>query len=134
MNQNKSFITTNKVSRIFTYSEKEEGLRGSFKALFKKIKKEKVAVKDFSFTINEGELIGLIGPNGAGKTTMIKMMTGIIPPSSGFINVGGFTPPNELKDDFRKSYAVVMGQKKPTMVGLASHRYFSVKQRNLWHK
>lgn len=110
MNQKQTVIKTNNLSRIFTFTEKEEGLRGSFKALFKKVKKEKLAVNEFSFEIKRGELIGLIGPNGAGKTTMIKMMTGIIPPSSGDIDVAGFTP-NDLKDDFRKSYAVVMGQK-----------------------
>lgn len=110
MNQTNTMIKATNLSRIFTYFEKEEGLRGSFKALFKKVGKEKTAVKDFSFEINKGELIGLIGPNGAGKTTMIKMMTGIIPQSSGDIVVAGFKP-NDLKDSFRKSYAVVMGQK-----------------------
>ena len=61
-------------------------------------------------SVEEGELIGLIGPNGAGKTTLVKMLTGIIAPTEGSIEVLGYYP-NDLKNEFKKQYAVVMGQK-----------------------
>lgn len=61
-------------------------------------------------SIKEGEFVALIGPNGAGKTTLIKMLTGIIAPTSGEISVLGYTP-NDLKDEFKQNYAIVMGQK-----------------------
>jgi ABC-2 type transport system ATP-binding protein len=102
-------ITTNLTKVYYTF-QKEEGLKGSIKSLFKKKKAAKTAVDNFDLTIDEGEFIGLIGPNGAGKTTLIKMLTGIIHPSSGSLSVHGYTP-YELKDSFKKNYAVVMGQK-----------------------
>jgi len=68
------------------------------------------AVSSFDLNIAKGEFVGLIGPNGAGKTTLIKMLTGIIAPTSGRVSVLGYTP-NELKDAYKRQYAVVMGQK-----------------------
>ncbi len=98
------------ITRDFEYFEKENGLKGSLKSLFRKEKKYKRAVNNFSFSMEKGEILGLIGPNGAGKTTLIKMMTGIIRPTSGEITVNGYVP-SELKSDFKKKYSVVMGQK-----------------------
>ena len=72
--------------------------------------KKKIAVDDFDIHVNEGEFVGLIGPNGAGKTTLVKMLTGIIAPTSGKIQVMGFYP-NKLEKAFKQQYAVVMGQK-----------------------
>jgi len=103
-------IHVEKLSRDYYFREKEPGFKGALKYIFLPEKRVKRAVKEFSCTINKGEIVGLIGPNGAGKTTLIKMLTGIIPPSSGNLQVCGFSP-SELKDDFRKKYAVVMGQK-----------------------
>lgn len=103
-------IKAENLTRIYRSSEKEEGLNGTFKALFHKNIIEKTAVSSFSFEVQEGELIGLIGPNGAGKTTLIKMLSGIIHPTSGKASVLGYDPSRPC-DDFKKSYAVVMGQK-----------------------
>ncbi|MDA3847072.1 MAG: ATP-binding cassette domain-containing protein [Vallitaleaceae bacterium] len=103
-------IRVNHLKRDYYFKEKEPGFKGSLRYLFKPKKVTKTAVKDFSFHIKKGEIVGLIGPNGAGKTTLIKMLTGIIPPSEGTIDIMGFVP-SELKDDFRKKYAVIMGQK-----------------------
>ena len=61
-------------------------------------------------SVRGGEFVGLIGPNGAGKTTLVKMLTGIIAPTSGEISVLGYYP-NKLENDFKRQYAVVMGQK-----------------------
>ena len=62
-------------------------------------------------TVDEGEFVGLIGPNGAGKTTLVKMLTGIIAPTEGAIQVLGDYP-NKLEKAYKQQYAVVMGQKK----------------------
>lgn len=103
-------IKTMGLTKTYKTFEKEEGLKGSLKALFTKEWVEKIAVSNFNMEINEGEFVGLIGQNGAGKTTLIKMLTGIIHPTGGEVCVLGFKP-FQLKDDFRKQYAVVMGQK-----------------------
>jgi ABC-2 type transport system ATP-binding protein len=106
---NNKIITKNLIKTYITF-EKEEGLKGSIKSLFKKKILEKEAVSNFDLEIKEGEFIGLIGQNGAGKTTLIKMLTGIIHPTEGEISVFGYKP-YELKDEFKKIYSVVMGQK-----------------------
>lgn len=103
-------IITKNLTKTYITFEKEEGLKGSIKSLFKKKILEKEAVSNFDLEIEEGEFIGLIGQNGAGKTTLIKMLTGIIHPTKGEISVFGYKP-YELKDEFKKIYSVVMGQK-----------------------
>lgn len=103
-------ITIKNLNKIYTTFEKEEGLKGSIKSLFRKKVIQKIAIKNFDLEIEQGEFIGLIGQNGAGKTTLIKMLTGIIHPSEGEISVFDFKP-YELQDDFKKIYSVVMGQK-----------------------
>jgi len=105
-----NIIEVKNLTRDYEYFEKDPGLKGAFKVLFSKKKRKKRAVNELSFTMKKGEFIGLIGPNGAGKTTLIKMMTGIIKPTSGSVQVAGYTP-SQLKNDFKKKYAVVMGQK-----------------------
>ena len=103
-------IKIENVTKTYTRFEKEVGLKGSMKSLFKRKSITKQAVSNFIANINEGEFIALIGPNGAGKTTLIKMLTGIVSPTAGKISVLGYTP-NELRDDFKRQFAVVMGQK-----------------------
>jgi ABC-2 type transport system ATP-binding protein len=103
-------LQVDRLTRVYRSSEKEEGLKGTFKALFHKNAIEKTAVSDFSFEAAEGEMIGLIGPNGAGKTTLIKMLSGIIHPTSGKAFISGFDP-SRPSDAFKKRIAVVMGQK-----------------------
>lgn len=113
MNQNKSnkiIIDAADLSKTYRRYKKKEGIRGSITGLFKREYEEKAAVSHMNLQVREGEFIGLIGPNGAGKTTLIKMLTGIIAPTSGELSVLGFTP-NQRRDAFKKQYAVVMGQK-----------------------
>ena len=105
-----SIIHTRNLSKTFRRFEKEPGLKGSVKSLFKRDFTEKPAVSSFDLNVMEGEFVGLIGPNGAGKTTLVKMLTGIIAPSAGDIAVLGYYP-NKLESAFKKQYAVVMGQK-----------------------
>lgn len=103
-------IETNNLTKDFKYFEKPEGLKGSINSLFKRETKIKTALSDFSFSVDEGEFVGLMGANGAGKTTLFKMLTGIIHPTNGEISVNGFVPAKG-ENAFKKSFAVVMGQK-----------------------
>lgn len=90
---------------------------------FKKEKQIKNAVDDISFSVEEGESLAFIGPNGAGKSTTIKMLTGILYPTSGSINVLGFNP---SKDRIKLSYNIgsVFGQKEQLWVHLSAYENF----------
>lgn len=106
----RTIIKTQGLSKSYRRYKKAEGIRGSIVSLWKRDYEEKLAVNHVDLTVEEGEFIGLIGPNGAGKTTLIKMLTGIIAPTEGSSDVLGYYP-NDLKNEFKKQYAVVMGQK-----------------------
>lgn len=103
-------IRINNLTKKYRRYRKKEGLAGSIASLWKREYEEKTAVDHMDLSVAEGELIGLIGPNGAGKTTLVKMLTGIIAPTEGSIEVLGYYP-NDLKNEFKRQYAVVMGQK-----------------------
>ncbi|MDE6920810.1 MAG: ATP-binding cassette domain-containing protein, partial [Lachnospiraceae bacterium] len=109
-NMNNTIINTDNLVKTYRRYKKQEGIRGSIASLLKRTYEEKVAVNHISLSVQAGEFVGLIGPNGAGKTTLIKMLTGIIAPTAGMIDVMGYYP-NDLKNEFKKQYAVVMGQK-----------------------
>lgn len=106
----KNVIEIQNLTKVYRRYVKKEGIGGSITSLFKREYTEKAAVSGLDLQIREGEFVGLIGPNGAGKTTLIKMLTGIIAPTSGEISVLGYYP-NDMKNAFKKQYAVVMGQK-----------------------
>ncbi len=99
--ENKIIIEAADLSKTYRRYKKKEGIRGSITGLFKREYEEKAAVSHMDLQVREGEFIGLIGPNGAGKTTLIKMLTGIIAPTSGEVSVLGFVP-NQRKDAFKK--------------------------------
>lgn len=94
----------------YSVYKKEPGILGSLKSLVARKYENMRAVDDISFDIEEGELIGFIGPNGAGKTTTLKCLSGLLYPTSGEVNVLGFTP-FDRKTKFLKQIALVMGQK-----------------------
>ena len=108
---NKPVIELSHVSKRFRTLVKEPGLKGSLKSLFSPEYKEVSAVEDVSFQLKEGELIGFIGPNGAGKSTTIKMLTGILFPSSGKLNVLGFNP-QEQRTQLAYKIGVIFGQRQ----------------------
>lgn len=90
--------------------EKRDGLLGYFKNLIKPQYKKITAVNNINFEIQEGELVGYIGENGAGKSTTIKMLTGLLTPTSGKIMVNGIIP-NEKRIQNNKNIGAVFGQK-----------------------
>ncbi len=103
-------VKARQLSKSFDYYKKELGLKNSFRNLFHREKLTKAAVSDISFEIEEGEMVGFLGPNGAGKTTTLKMLSGILHPTSGEASVLGYTP-WERKKAFKMQFAIVMGQK-----------------------
>src|SRR3989344_2372208 len=103
-------IIVDRLVKNFEVSEKEAGLTGAIKSLFSSKKKTVRALREISFTIQPGELVGFIGPNGAGKTTTLKTLSGLLYPTSGFIEVLEHDP-WEKRPEFLKQIALVMGQK-----------------------
>src|SRR5262249_31008135 len=96
-----------KTYRVF---QKQPGLWGAVRGLLHRTHKEVQAVADVSFAIEPGEMVAFLGPNGAGKTTTLKMLSGLIYPTSGTARVLGFVP-WERPDAFRRQFSLVMGQK-----------------------
>lgn len=103
-------IEVKNLSKSFVYHRKQQGFSGTIKHLFFRKKFYADAVKNISFSIEQGELIGFLGPNGAGKTTTLKMLSGILHPTSGEAKVLRFVP-YERKHAYQKQFALVMGQK-----------------------
>ena len=103
-------IYAENLRKEFTKNIKEPGLKGSFKSLFKPKKEIVVAADDISFHVPQGEILGFIGPNGAGKSTVIKMLTGILTPTSGSCRINGKIPQNDRKNYVRE-IGVVFGQR-----------------------
>ena len=105
-----SFIEVKNVSKSFKVSKRAKGIPGTIANLFVPKYEEKRAVKDISFSIKQGEMVGFVGPNGAGKSTTIKMLSGILFPDNGEIKVNGYIPYKQRKD-YVGSIGVVFGQK-----------------------
>lgn len=103
-------IYVENLRKEFKKTIKEPGLKGSLKSFVKPKKEIVAAVKDISFDVNEGEILGFIGPNGAGKSTVIKMLTGILTPTSGKCTINGKDPQKDRKK-YVKEIGVVFGQR-----------------------
>ena len=94
-------IEIKNVTKEFRVLNRREGLKGSLKDLFSRNYKTVRAVDNVSMSIQQGEIVGYLGPNGAGKSTTIKMMTGVLEPTSGEILVNGYVPyKNRTKNNF----------------------------------
>lgn len=85
-------VSVQGLGKTFTVKKKAPGLRGSWQAVWKPVTTEVEAVRDITFALEEGEVLGFIGPNGAGKSTTIKILTGILFPSCGQATVLGYVP------------------------------------------
>lgn len=116
-------IEVKNLSKTFKSKQKEKGLKGSIKAMFKPNYNEKKAVDDINSSIEKGEILAFIGPNGAGKSTTIKMLTGILFPTNGKISIMGINPVKERK---KLSYKIgtVFGQKEQLWIHLTPYDNF----------
>ena len=103
-------IEVSQLTRIFRTYKKQPGFWGGVKGLFHREFEETAAANDISFSIKEGEFVGFLGPNGAGKTTTLKMLSGLIYPTSGTARVAGFDP-TKRENAYRRIFALVLGQK-----------------------
>ena len=103
-------IEADGLTKRFRVHRKDPGFWGSVRSLFRREWVEKLAVRDVTLRVGEGEIVGLIGANGAGKTTLVKMLAGIVHPTSGRARVLGFDPWGR-DDAFRSQIALIMGQK-----------------------
>ncbi|MCM1263101.1 MAG: ATP-binding cassette domain-containing protein [Butyrivibrio sp.] len=116
-------ITVEDLSKTFLVRQKEKGMKGSLRAIVKPKTEEIRAVDKLSFDVDEGEMLAFIGPNGAGKSTTIKMLTGILYPDSGNIEVLGINPVKQRK---KLSYEIgtVFGQKEQLWTHLTPYDNF----------
>jgi ABC-2 type transport system ATP-binding protein len=103
-------VETSSLRKVFRSIKRDPGLGGAFRALFSREYEETVAVNDVSFSLEAGELVGYIGPNGAGKSTTIKMLTGILVPTSGLVRVAGIEP-HKHRQQNAQNIGVVFGQR-----------------------
>jgi ABC-2 type transport system ATP-binding protein len=103
-------IRTRALRKVFRSAKREPGMAGALRTLFSRAYEEKVAVRDVDIDLEAGELVGYIGPNGAGKSTTVKMLTGILVPTSGTIEVAGIVPYQDRKRNAR-NIGVVFGQR-----------------------
>ena len=107
---NKPIIQVQHLTKTYRVPEKLPGLGASVRSLFKPQYRDVEAVRDISFEVHSGEMVGLIGPNGAGKTTTLKMLSGLLYPTSGQATVAGFTP-WERHTNYLRRISMVMGNR-----------------------
>ena len=103
-------IEVENLTRVFRTYRKKPGFWGGVKGLFHREFVETAAANQISFSIPEGAFVGFLGPNGAGKTTTLKMLSGLIYPTSGTARVAGFDP-TRRENAYRRIFALVLGQK-----------------------
>ncbi|WP_227940315.1 ABC transporter ATP-binding protein [Alkalihalobacillus deserti] len=123
MNANKNIIQVQDLRKEFKSYSSRPGLSGAFRDLFTRNYKTLAAVDNISLTIQQGEMVGYIGENGAGKSTTIKMLTGILTPTSGSIVVNGMDPHKE-REQFVRTIGVVFGQRSQLWWDIAVQESF----------
>jgi ABC-2 type transport system ATP-binding protein len=104
-------IDVERLSKIYPVAIKQPGIKGTLTHFFRRNYRQIKAVQDISFQIEAGEMVGFLGPNGAGKTTTLKMLAGLIHPSSGRVDVSGYYP-FRRQPPFLEKISLVMGQKQ----------------------
>ena len=105
-----SVITISQLAKHYQVPEREGGLKAALASLFRRKYKTIKAVNDITFNIEPGEVVGFLGPNGAGKTTTLKMLSGLLHPTSGHVRVLGFEP-RHRSHEYLRQITLVMGNR-----------------------
>ena len=121
-------IEVDNLSKTFKVYHHRKGFFGSFVNLFSRKHRLVQAVDNVSFSVARGEIVGYLGPNGAGKSTTIKMLTGILVPTSGSVTVNGYIPHRQRKEN-AKRIGVVFGQRSHLWFDLPVQESFELLQR-----
>lgn len=116
-------IEVKDLTKEFKSYRSREGLKGAFRDLFTREYNTVKAVNGISFQVEQGEMVGYIGENGAGKSTTIKMLTGILQPTSGYLRVNGMDPHKE-REEFVRTIGVVFGQRSQLWWDIAVQESF----------
>src|SRR5476649_2091763 len=116
-------IEVSNLTKAFRTYKKQPGFAGAVRGLFRRKYEQTIAVDDIRFTVEAGELVGFLGPNGAGKTTTLKMLSGLIYPTSGTARVAGFDP-TKRENAYRRLFALVLGQKNQLWWDLPAQESF----------
>ena len=118
-------ILVHKLSKTYRVSQRDAGLRASIGSLWRRSYHNVEAVRDVTFTIQAGEMIGFLGPNGAGKTTTLKILAGLLYPTTGEVRVAGFVP-WQRKPDYLRRISMVLGNKSQMLWDIPPRDSFRV--------
>ncbi len=122
-----SIIEVRKLSKSYRVYKKREGLGESIRGLFHREYNEVEAVRGIDLDVQQGEFVAFLGPNGAGKTTTLKLLSGVINPTSGSATVMGFVP-WQRRNEYRRRFALVMGQKNQLWWDLPAQESYRLHQ------
>src|SRR5262245_2957544 len=122
-----SVIEIEQLSKSYWVYQKQEGLWGAIRGLVRREYREVQAVREVSLKVEKGEFVAFLGPNGAGKTTTLKLLSGVIYPTSGTARVLGFVP-WQREIAYRRRFALVMGQKNQLWWDLPAMESFKLHQ------
>src|SRR5579871_2640107 len=111
--------------KTYRVHERPPGLAAALRSVFRRNYKDLAAVRDLSFSVAPGERVGFLGPNGAGKTTTLKILAGLLHPTSGAVSVAGFLP-QRREAEFLRSITLVMGQKQQLIWDLPPSETFAL--------
>ena len=120
-------IEVRQLAKSYRVYHKREGLADSVRGLFRREYREVKAVQGIDLNVEQGEFVAFLGPNGAGKTTTLKLLSGVINPTSGSASVMGFTP-WQRKNEYRRRFALVMGQKNQLWWDLPAQESYRLHQ------
>lgn len=120
-----SIVLSENLSKVYPVAVKEPGIKGTLLHFFRRTYRAIEAVKQVSFQIEPGEVVGFLGANGAGKTTTLKMLTGLIHPTDGRVKVAGHNP-FQRKTEFLQQITLVMGQKQQLIWDLPALDSFKI--------
>ncbi|MDA0658702.1 MAG: ATP-binding cassette domain-containing protein [Planctomycetota bacterium] len=122
-----STIEITGLRKSFRAYQKQEGLRAAIRGLWRRNYREVEAVRGIDLTVEQGEFVAFLGPNGAGKTTTLKLLSGVVHPTSGTARVLGHVPWLR-ENDYRRRFALVMGQKNQLWWDLPAQESFRLHQ------